>query len=28
VRAFAYLKARTTGEKHHTTPDEQAKVQA
>jgi len=26
VRAFAYLKARTTGEKHHPTPDEQAKV--
>ena len=27
VRAFAYLKARTTGEKHQPTPDEQAKVQ-
>ena len=27
VRAFAYLKARTTSEKHQPTPDEQAKVQ-
>jgi general stress protein 26 len=26
VRAFAYLKARTTGEKHQPTTDEQAKV--
>ncbi len=26
VRAFAYAKALTTGEKHHPTPDEQAKV--
>lgn len=27
VRAFAYAKALTTGEKHQPTPDEQAKVQ-
>lgn len=27
VRAFAYAKAVTTGEKHQPTPDEQAKVQ-
>ena len=26
VRVFAYAKAITTGEKHHPTPDEQAKV--
>ena len=26
VRAFAYVKARTTGERYHPTPDEQAKV--
>ena len=28
VRAYAYAKAITTGEKHQPTPDEQAKVQA